>query len=181
MARAGFWSVGGYLISFRRDGRWYADDEVIEHKKIALLFSRHIQADGEGGWVVDVGVDRHSVVVEDTPLVVTAVDGSPDEGFEATTNDGVREALDCNTLQVGAQRVLYCSVRRGDRGVLRARFLRPAYYSLARYVDVDNNRTVLRSREVCHDLGPAEDDVQDTTADVAADATEAPAPADGEP
>ena len=29
MPRAGFWAIGGYKISFRSDGRWYADEEVI--------------------------------------------------------------------------------------------------------------------------------------------------------
>ena len=37
--KAGFWAIGGYEISFRKDGRWYADDEVIENPRIALLFS----------------------------------------------------------------------------------------------------------------------------------------------
>ena len=50
MARAGFWPIGGYTISFRTDGRWYADDEVIANPKIARLFSRHVQYDEEDGW-----------------------------------------------------------------------------------------------------------------------------------
>lgn len=144
MARAGFWAVGGYKISFRRDGNWYADEEVIGNSRIARLFSRHLQGDGKGGWVIDVGIDRHSVTVEDTPLVVTRVDGDPVSGFTIHTNDDEVEALDCTSLEVGEGQVLYCSVDRGDRGRMRARFLRPAYYALARHVDLEGAHPVLR-------------------------------------
>ena len=56
MPKAGFWASGGYKISFRRDGCWYADDEVIVNRRIARLFTRHVCTDGEGGWVIDVGI-----------------------------------------------------------------------------------------------------------------------------
>lgn len=135
MPKAGFWSIGGYEISFRKDGNWYADEEVIANPRIARLFSQHVQADGEGGWVVDIGIDRQPVVVEDTPLVVIALDGDPQAGFRTTTNDGVSGELALDTLRIGAGNVLYCDVDRGERGILRARFLRGPYYALARYVD----------------------------------------------
>ena len=75
MPKAGFWAIGGYAISFRRDGRWYADDEPIANPRIARLFSEHVRADGKGGWMIDVGIDRQSVSIEDTALVVTSIEG----------------------------------------------------------------------------------------------------------
>jgi hypothetical protein len=153
MPQAGFWAVGGYTISFRRDGSWYADDERIRNPRIQLLFSRGLRRDDREnaeqlprytGWLLDVGVDRQPVVVEDTPLVVTGIDGSPDEGFFISTNDGESGMLDCSTLEIGAGDVLYCTVDRGERGVLRARFLRPAYYRIAKFIDLDGNRAVIR-------------------------------------
>ena len=147
MARAGFWSVGGYKISFRKDGRWYADDEPIPNERIARLFSRHLGPDGSGGWVIDVGIDRHSVTVEDTPLVVRRIEGDPERGFRILTNDGITDELDCTTLEVGSGDVLYCTVERGEkRGRMRARFLRPAYYELARHIDFEGHRPVLHCR-----------------------------------
>lgn len=155
MAQAGFWPVGGYTVSFRRDGNWYADDERIRNPRIHLLFSQSIRRDdrdgAEGlphytGWLLDVGVDRQSVVVEDTPLVVCGIDGDPDEGFSIRTNDGESGPLDCSTLEVGDGDVLYCTVDRGERGRLRARFLRPAYYFLAKFVEADDGGAVLRSQ-----------------------------------
>jgi hypothetical protein len=153
VARAGFWSVGGYEISFRRDGHWYADDDLIENERIAWLFSSHIQSDGDAGWVVDLGIDRQPVVVEDTPLVVVSITRAADGSFEQRTNDGITEALDPSTLAVGDDHVLYCTVDRGPRGTMRARFLRPAYYALMEYVELEEERPVLRTPSGTHVLG----------------------------
>jgi len=161
MPQAGFWAVGGYTISFRRDGAWYADDERIRNTAIQLLFSRSIRRDDRAGapdlprytgWLLDVGVDRQSVLVEDTPLVVTGVDGDSDEGFAIRTNDGESGALDCSTLEVGDGEVLYCTVDRAERGRLKARFLRPAYYRIAKFVEWEEGRPILRSRGTAHHL-----------------------------
>lgn len=153
MPQAGFWAVGGYTISFRRDGAWYADEERIRNSRIQLLFSQSIRRDDREnapnlprytGWLLDVGVDRQSVLVEDTPLVVTGVDGSPDDGFIIRTNDNVSGALDCASLEIGDDDVLYCTVDRAERGKLRARFLRPAYYRIAKFVEMKDGKAVLR-------------------------------------
>ena len=149
--KAGFWSIGGYEISFRVDGRWYADEEPVENAKIALLFSRHVQPDGTGeGWVIDLGIDRQSVTIEDTALVVTAVRGTARDGFDVTTNDGETSALDCSTLVTGDDNVLYCRVDRGARGSIRARFLRAPYYDLARWVEAGEMGPVIPSRGTRH-------------------------------
>jgi hypothetical protein len=138
MAKAGFWAIGGYQISFRKDGRWYADDEPIANPRIARLFSEHVCPDGRGGWVVDVGVDRQAVTVEDTALVITAVEGDPESGIRVRANDGVTDALDCTTLAIGPDNVLYCDLERGERGKIRARFLRGPYYTLTGLMQIDD-------------------------------------------
>lgn len=162
MPIAGFWAVGGYTISFRRDGSWYADDERIRNPRIQLLFSQSVRRDDRDGaeklprytgWLLDVGVDRQSCLVEDTPLVVVGVDGDPKEGFMIRTNDGTSEALDCETLEVGEADVLYCTVDRGVRGRLKARFLRPPYYRIARFVEIEDGCPVLRAGDREYRLG----------------------------
>lgn len=164
MPLAGFWAVGGYTISFRRDGAWYADDERIRNPRIQLLFSQSIRRDDRDnaetlprytGWLLDVGVDRQSVVVEDTPLVVTDVDGGGDEPITIWTNDGETGVLDCSTLEIGKDDVLYCRVGRRERGVLEARFLRPAYYRVAKFVEWESGRPLLRAGGRLHALGRA--------------------------
>lgn len=162
MPKAGFWAVGGYKISFRRDGLWYADDEVIENKRIALLFARHIrrgdQAAGQESWVVDLGIDCQPVVVEDTPLVVVQVEKGASSGdqlsLDIRCNDGVVERLDPNTLRIGNEDVLYCQVHRGERGLFDARLLRPAYYTLAEFFELnDEGSVVLRLGDQSYGLG----------------------------
>jgi hypothetical protein len=152
--RAGFWAIGGYKISFRKDGRWYADDEVIENPKIARLFSQHVQRDGQGGWVIDLGIDRQPVRVEDTPLVVVTVRGDRDSGFRVTTSDGQTDELAYRSLCVGPEDVLYCTVDRGSRGHLRARFLRPAYYILAASVEQIDGDPCLQVRGQHYPIRP---------------------------
>ena len=153
MPQAGFWAVGGYSISFRKDGAWYADDERIRNSRIQLLFSRSLRPDDREnaaslprytGWLLDVGVDRQPVLVEDTPLVVTGIDGDPDTGFAIGTNDGESGPLDCRSLEIGADDVLYCAVDRGERGRLQARFLRPAYYRIAKHIEIEERGAVIR-------------------------------------
>ncbi len=143
---AGFWPIGGYRISFRRDGRWYADDDPIENRKIARLFSQHICRDETGAWQIDLGVDRQRVEVEDTPLVVVSVDGDPERGFVVRANDDIESPLDCSTLCVGDGNVLYCRLDRGERGELPARWLRPAYYRLASWIEDGPNGPELRCK-----------------------------------
>lgn len=147
MPKYGFTAVGPKELSFGSDGNWYADDEVIGNERIALLFSSHVRADDEHGWVIDLGVDCQPFRVVDTPLVVRRVDGDPDTGLAVRTNDGVSSPLELDSLVVGAGEVLYCTVDRGDRGRIPARFLRPAYYQLAAHMEPSADGFVLRSRD----------------------------------
>jgi uncharacterized protein len=135
MPRAGFYAVESGKISFRRDGRWYNDDEVIENPRIALLFSRSIRRNPDGSYVLQVADERAPITVEDTPYVVTGVEDDGHRGFVIVTNDQVREPLDPSTLEVGDANVLYCRVKQGD---FRARFLRNAYYGLADHFVTDD-------------------------------------------
>src|SRR5580700_5731632 len=108
MARVGFYTVESGKISFRRDGYWYDDDERIENQRIALLFSQSIRRNPDCTYELRVAEERAPITVEDTPYVVKAIEDDLRGGFVLVTNDGVREALDPSTLEVGANNVLYC-------------------------------------------------------------------------
>jgi hypothetical protein len=75
MPRAGFYAVESGQISFRRDGHWYTDEERIDNSRIALLFSRSIRRNPDGSYFLQVGDERASITVEDTPYVVKSVEG----------------------------------------------------------------------------------------------------------
>ena len=136
MARAGFYAVESGKISFRRDGNWYTDEERIDNPRIALLFSRSIRRNPDGSYFLQVGDERASITVEDTPYVVKSVAGDAATGFTAVLNDEEREPLDYGSLEAGPDNVLYSRVK---NGAFRARFLRPAYYHLSDCLGMDDN------------------------------------------
>jgi uncharacterized protein len=135
MPRAGFYAVESGKISFRRDGNWYTDEERIDNPRIALLFSRSIRRNPDGSYFLQVGDERASITVEDTPYVVKSVDGGAARGFTLILNDDEREPLDASSLEVGPDNVLYCKVK---QGAFTARFLRPAYYHLSECLGLDD-------------------------------------------
>ncbi len=133
MPGAGFYAIHTSTLSFRSDGRWYADDEPVVHERLARLFSRYLRRNGAGGFEIWIDERYHAdVEVEDTPYVVTMVDVDDVAGVSIDLNDGTAEALDPGTLHVGRSEVLYCRVKDGRE---RARFLRPAYYQLAHFIE----------------------------------------------
>jgi hypothetical protein len=132
MARAGFTAISSGRITFGRDGRWYSDDEPIPNRAITRLFSRTLKILPDGRARLELGEDKADVTIEDTPWVVTAVEGDPKRGLAVVLNDETREPLDAATLRVGPEHVLYCRVKDGRH---EARFLRPAYYDLARHAE----------------------------------------------
>jgi len=139
MARAGFTAISSGRIRFGKDGRWYSDDEPIPNRAICRLFSRTLQVSADGRARLELGEDRAEVIVEDTPWVVTAVEGTPPTGFTVVLNDETREPLDPDSLTVGPEHVLYCGVKGGHR----ARFLRPAYYTLVRHAEAGPDGTIV--------------------------------------
>ncbi len=131
MARAGFYAIQNSEIRFGRDGRWYADGQVIANSRIADLFAQHVQRRPDGGYMLRIADEQAPIVVEDTPYVVTGAELDPDGAVWIELNDHSRERLDPHTLQVGGDDVLYCRVKAGRES---ARFLRPAYYQIAQHI-----------------------------------------------
>lgn len=135
MPKAGFWAIDPTRkISFGKDGWWYANDERIQNRRINLLFSQHLRKTPDGIYEIAIGWDKVAVVIDDAPYVVTQVAGDSTQGFTLRLNDESEELLDPTTLFVGRENVLYCRVKGGEH---TARFLRPAYYQLAEYVQED--------------------------------------------
>jgi hypothetical protein len=141
MARAGFTAIWAGQIRFGRDGRWYCDGEAITNRAICRLYSRAMTVAPDGRGRLELGDDKAWVEIEDTPWVVTQIDGDPTRGFTLHLNDESTEPLDPSTLAVGAGHVLYARAKGGHR----VRFLRNAYYTLARWADVGANGEIVLS------------------------------------
>lgn len=150
MPAAGFYPIHTDRLSFRADGRWYADDEPVRHERLALLFSRYLRRRPQGGGY-EIWIDERyhaDVEVEDTPFVVTATQVHADGGIDIQINDGTIERLQPATLRVGHGDVLYCAVKNGTEP---ARFLRAAYYDLAQNIEeVAPGRFQLRCGETSY-------------------------------
>lgn len=132
MPIAGFYAVHNSEIRFARDGKWYADGELIDNPKIARLFASSIERSTNGGYRLRVGDETAPIVVEDTPYVVTSVD--IDGELVVTLNDGSSEVVADDGIRIGDEDVFYCDVKGGRE---KARLLRPAHYQLAAHVEPD--------------------------------------------
>ena len=151
MPAAGFYSIHTSKLTFRSDGRWYADEDPVVHERLARLFSRYVRRKPSGGYEIWIDERYHADVdIEDTPYVVTAVDTDAVGRFTVELNDGTTESLHPDSLQVGAKDVLYCRVKNGSE---RARFLRAAYYQLATFIEeVGPGRFQLRCGGTTHPI-----------------------------
>src|SRR5882724_12388538 len=102
MASAGFYAIESHAIRFGRDGEWYSDGERIANRRIADLFSRCVQKNPQGGYLLQMGDEKAPLEVEDTPFVVRQIDGTPESGLTIVLNDDTQEPLDATTLRSGA-------------------------------------------------------------------------------
>ena len=92
MPRAGFTAIHAGRIRFGRDGRWYCDGEPIANRAICQLYARAMTVGPDGRARLTLGEDRAEVEIEDTPWVVTGIDGDPVRGFTLVLNDETQRA-----------------------------------------------------------------------------------------
>ncbi len=140
MARAGFTAIHSGRIRFGKDGVWYCDGEPIANAAICRLYARAMTVGPDGRGRLELGEDRAEVEIEDTPWVVTRIEGDPDRGLTTVLNDGTREPLDPDSLRLGADHVPYC---RGKGGTVDVRLLRKAWNELARHAEPGPEGTCL--------------------------------------
>ncbi len=150
MPSAGFYAIANAKLRFASDGRWYADGDPVLHRRLASLFSRYLRRKPGGGYEIWIDERYHAdVEVDDTPYVVIGVNRAG-PGFTVELNDGSTESLDADGLHIGRGNVLYCRVKQGAE---RARFLRPAYYQLAEFIeDVGGGQYRLRCGDATHTI-----------------------------
>jgi len=135
-----------------KEGNWYQDGIPVLHKWTYLHNNKLLGRDEEGRYYVDEGSGRLYVHVEDTPFVVKMIDRRED-GFYIVLNDETQEKLDFNNLRMDKENVPYTRVKNGE---YEARFLRPAYYELTRYMIQEGNNFYIEFEGVRHPLKPKE-------------------------
>lgn len=119
------------MIKIDKNGVWFYNGIEMFRKDIVKLFYDHLKRDESGNYFIELGNDLSVIEVEDVPYVVKAV-YKTDKYIEILLNDSTTEKLDPSTLRVGAENILYCSVRKGK---FEARFSRAAYYQIAEFIE----------------------------------------------
>ncbi len=130
------------FIRIDKEGIWHYKGNEMFRKDIVKLFYQNLKRDESGSYYIELENDLASLEVEDTAYVVTAVYkfGSRAEGnerFSVLLNDETLEELDCGSLRIGDQNILYCTVKADGHD---ARFLRASYYQIAEFIDYDDAR-----------------------------------------
>ena len=126
-------------IRIDKDGVWYFKGAEMIRKDIVQLFYQHLNRETSGRYTIEMPNDRCYLDVEDAPFVVKAV--YPEETSTDVTairlylNDETLEELDPNSLRIGEDNILYCSVRENR---FDARFSRASYYQIANFIKQDH-------------------------------------------
>jgi len=121
------------------EGDWFNAGIPISREDIVRFFLEHVQELPDGSYTIIWEGCRCGFRAADTPFVVSRVDSGgpvPGHGPILLKLKHLPEpvALDPGTLVSAANNVLYCRIHEGR---CRARFSRPAYYQLARWIEED--------------------------------------------
>jgi len=125
------------LVYVDAEGRmWHKGAEMVR-ANINRVLAEHVELDEKNRYVIDYQGQRCFVDVEDTFFVILRVDHLPEttdlpEAYLITLNHGYREELDPASLRIGADNIIYATVRDGR---FPARFLRKSYYQLAEFLE----------------------------------------------
>ena len=132
-------------IVIDREGDWYYQGSRMHRADIVSHLCQHLGRDESSGlYIIQMGKQRCYLEVEGTPLVITGVlhteereGGKSEQLLLAIKHLETHETLDPASLWIGEQNVLYCRVMEGG---IPARFLRPAYYQLAEFIQEDKEQ-----------------------------------------
>ncbi len=138
-------STGKSDIVVDEEGNWFFRGSPIVREDILQLFYDHLRLSPEGHYLIEWQGSVYPIEVADTPFVVGRVDAEGGEDFPHTLWLTLRhipqpERLEPDTLFVGRAHVLYCVIR---NGTVPARFSRPAYYQIVRWIDENSGGYVL--------------------------------------
>ena len=127
-------------ITVDKNGIWYFHGAEMFRKDIVNLFYKNMRRDESGRYIIEMANDCCYIEVEDTVYVVKAVykSNSEETGEEllwVLLNNSDLDELDLSTLRVGADNVMYCSVK---DNTFDARFSRASYYQLADFIEYDD-------------------------------------------
>ncbi len=137
-------------IYIDKEGNWYQDGIPILHRWTYLYNNKLLRRDEEGRYYIDEGRGRVYAHVEDTPYVVKMIDKRTD-GLYLILNDETEEKLDFDTLWMDEENIPYTKVKNGE---FEARFSRPAYYEITKYLKQEGDRFYIEVEGIAYSLNP---------------------------
>jgi uncharacterized protein len=125
------------MIFVGKEGQWYHEGAEIIHRPIFRWLIQSLEKTEDGLYIVNLNNQRCFLEVEDTPLVVQRVEHFQEnpagtEQVRLFLNDDSVDFLNPETLATSPDNILYCLVKEGQ---FPARFLRPAYYQMAEFIE----------------------------------------------
>lgn len=114
-------------ISIDKDGAWFYQGQEIVNHLVLQYFCNALEKDEHGRYRIVLDQEMCYLEVEDTPFVVASLRGEPETGLSVLLNTGSLYDLNPETLCVGDDNVMYCTLPHG----MKVRFSRAAYYLLA--------------------------------------------------
>jgi hypothetical protein len=127
-----------------RRGRWWHDDEPVEHPNIIEAFNRGLRVMEDGRYQLHFGGDWCFVKVEQCAFTVVAVDESAGDRLSVRLSDRTAEWLDVDSLTLDDEGVLVAKVKNGQA---LARFSREAQFQLAERLEEAGGKLTLRVGE----------------------------------
>lgn len=122
-------------------GRWWHDDEPVEHPNIIEAFNRGLRVMDDGRYQLHFGGDWCFVNVEHCAFTVVAVDEAEGERLSVRLSDRTAEWLDLSSLTEDDEGVVVAKVKQGRA---RARFSREAQFQFAERLEVADGQLAVR-------------------------------------
>lgn len=122
-------------------GRWWHDDEPVEHPNIIEAFNRGLRVMDDGRYQLHFGGDWCFVKVEHCAFTVVAVDEAEGERLSVRLSDRTAEWLDLSSLTEDDEGVVVARVKAGRA---LARFSREAQFQFAERLEEADGRLAVR-------------------------------------
>jgi hypothetical protein len=128
-----------------RRGRWWHDDEPVEHPNIIEAFNRGLRVMDDGRYQLHFGGDWCFVDVEHCAFTVVTVDEAEGERLSVRLSDRTAEWLELSTLTQDDEGVVVAKVKEGRA---LARFSREAQFQFAERLEEADGHLAVRVGKV---------------------------------
>ena len=123
-------------LTLNKWGLWFQEGEEITHARTVELLHKSFLRVNDSEWAVRTGEEMLPVILEDVPYFISEFDQDR-EKIKLLQNTWVDFLPD--TLQVGAENILYVDVQFPNGTIERAKFLKAAYYEISKLIEEKNS------------------------------------------